>query len=131
MKRAVRYFVATAAGSAVCIAVLLAKNVFASHDTAQTVRILADAFTAAGLTLLVSGLLVCIARQGTFFGMGYAFHSLIVALHSNEYRKAHRESYSEYVERKGKKNTAFLFLLITGGVFMIPAVVFTILFFYV
>lgn len=131
MKRAVRYFAATAAGCAVCIAVLLAKNVFSSTDTAQAVRVLADAFTVAGLTLLVSGLLVCISRQGMFLGMGYTFHSLIVSLHDSEYRKEHRESYSEYVERKSKKDTAFLFLIITGGVFMIPAVVFTILFFYV
>lgn len=131
MKRAARYCAATAAGGAVCMAVLLAKNVFSAADTVQTVRILADAFTAAGLMLLVSGLLVCIVRQGTFLGMGYAFRSLIVALHGSEYRKEHRESYSEYVERKGKKETAFLFLIITGGVFMIPAVLFTILFFYV
>ena len=131
MKRAVRYFAATAAGGAICIAVLLAKNLFSSTDTVQTVKILADAFTAAGLTLLVLGLLVCIVRQGTFLGMGYAFRSLIVALHGHEYRKEHRESYSEYVERKGKKETEFLFLIITGGVFMIPAVLFTILFFYV
>lgn len=131
MKRAIKYIVASLCGAAVCLAVIFGKNILSAESVAQKIKILADAFTIAGLVLILSGLFVWIMRQGTFNGMGFAFRSLFVALHDSEYRQSHKESYSEYKERKSKKDTPFLFLIITGVAFMIPAIIFTVLFFYV
>lgn len=130
-KKAIKYVIAILAGAVLCLAVIFGKGIITAETVQQKIRILSDAFTAAGLILLLSGLLVWIVRQGTFTSMGYAFHSLFVSLHDSEYRESHQTTYGEYRDRKLSKNTPFLFLIITGAAFMIPAIVFTVLFFYV
>lgn len=131
MKRVIKYAVTVLCGIAICLAVIFGKGAFSVTEMSETIKIIADAFTVSGLVLLLSGLFVWIVRQGTFNGLGYAFKSLFVALHDKEYRESHKETYVEYSERKDKKSTPFLFLIITGGAFLIPAIVFTILFFYI
>ena len=79
--------------------------------------------------LLLACAIVWIGRQGMFRGMGYTVRRIFVALHSQEYRDAHKETYSEYCERKGLRKTPCLFLLITGCAYLVPAVTFAVLYF--
>lgn len=131
MKRAVKYIVAAFVGAAICCAVVFGKNIQSAETMQSRIKILSDAFTGAGLILLLSGLFVWIVRQGVFAGMGYAFRSIFVSLHAQKYREEHRETYTEYRERKGERKTPFLFLIITGAIFLIPAVALTVAYFYV
>lgn len=130
MKTFFRYAAAVLAGAAVCGAVLLAKGISGLQAQAL-MRVLSDAFTAAAVLLLLACALVWITRQGTFRGMGYTVRRIFVALHSQEYRDAHKETYSEYCDRKGLRRTPCLFLLISGCVYLVPAIVFTVLYFYI
>ena len=98
-------------------------------DRASQFRLLADAFTIPGTIMVMLGFLVMVANGGFFNGVSYvvtfAFRMLIPGPN-----KGH-ERYGDYVERKrgmGKvKGYGFLFL--TGIVFVLAAVVFTVLFY--
>lgn len=127
MKTFLRYLIAALAGAAACGAVLLAKGI--PSQTQPLMRVLSDAFTAAAVLLLLACAIVWIGRQGMFRGMGYTVRRIFVALHSQEYRDAHKETYSEYCERKGLRKTPCLFLLITGCSYLVPAVTFAVLYF--
>ena len=126
MKTFFRYAAALLSGAAVCGAVLLAKGL--PEQMQQLMRVLSDAFLGAAALLLLACSVVWIGRQGMFRGMGYTVRRVFVALHSQEYREAHKESYSEYCERKGLRKTPCLFLLISGAAYLVPAVVFAILY---
>lgn len=124
----IKYLAALLIGGAAVCALLFGRG-FLSLETAQDkLRLLSDAFLVPGLLLALAGCLVWIAREGTFSGMGYTFRKIWNSLHSQEYREAHRESYAEYCERKSAKKTPFLFLIITGGIFLLPAILFTVLY---
>ena len=131
LKAALRYIIAALVGAGIVLAVVFAKGILQTDSTTVKIKILSDAFLAAGLVLALSGAFVWIVRQGTFSGLGYAFNRLFVALHDKQYRDEHKESYLEYGERKAAKKPPFLFLIITGAAYLIPAIVFVILFYVV
>lgn len=127
-KTVFRSLIAALAGAAIsCV------FIFTRMDNAQTVndvmRILSDGFLCGGLILALSGAMVWLVNQGTFSGLGYAFRSIFVSLHDQAYRETHKETYSDYVERKSEKKTPCLFLVIVGGAYLVVAVVFTVLFY--
>ncbi len=131
MRSALRPLIAALSGAAVCAAVLFGKGILSAENARETVRILSDAFTVPGLLLLLCGLFVWILRQGTFSGMGYAFRKIYLALRSEKYREEHKESYSEYRERRLSRKRPFLFLIITGAAFLVPGIAFAIAYFFV
>lgn len=100
---------------------------FLELEGPDRLRILCDAFTIPGLLCLFSGVLIWLAQEGSFDGIGYvvsyAFHALLPGSLNK------RESYKDYLERKKeKKPISFGFLLITGAVFTGIALVFLMLF---
>ncbi len=129
MKRAwIKYLVALLVGAAAVCAILFGKGFLSLETRTEKMRLLSDAFLVPGILLLLSGCFIWIIRQGTFSGMGYTVHKIFVSLHSAEYRNEHKESYAEYKERKSQKKTPCLFLLCTGAVYLIPAIIFTVLY---
>ena len=54
--------------------------------------------------------------------------NFFVSLHAKEYRDSHKESYSEYRERKGAKKTPCLYLVIVGAAFLLPGILFAVLY---
>lgn len=124
----IKYLAALLIGGAAVCALLFGRGFLAAETMRERMRLLSDAFLVPGALLLLAGCLLWIVREGTFAGMGYTFRKLWNSLHSREYREAHRESYAEYCERKSAKKTPFLFLIITGGIFLLPAILFTVLY---
>lgn len=108
-------------------AVYLISNDFLSLGTKDLLRILCDAFTIPGLLCVFAGLLVWGSNEGAFDGVGYvlsyAFHALIPGnIHP-------RESYRDYLERKrGKRVAGYGFLFVCGGICILLALLFLILF---
>ena len=131
MKKAVKYVIAALIGAAICCAVLFGKNIVSAETAQARFKLLSDAFAGAGLILLLAGLFVWTVRQGAFSGLGYAFRSIFVSLHAKEYRDEHKESFSEYRARKSERKTPCLFLIVTGCAYLVPAIVFTVAYFYV
>ena len=128
-RRWIKYAAALLIGGAAACALLFGPRLPRRRDDAGTdAALLSDAFLVPGALLLLAGCLLWIVREGTFAGMGYTFRKLWNSLHSQEYQAAHKESYAEYRARKSAQKTPFLFLLVSGGVFLLPAVLFTILY---
>jgi len=100
-------------------------------DSAGQYRILADAFTIPGITLLMVWLLALVSMEGFFDGIAYAL-SCTVAFLFPVMGNRKTEAYRDYLERKSatrgsRKEIAFLWH--AGGVFMVPAIVFLLLFY--
>jgi len=91
-------------------------------------RILSDAFTLPGLLLIFSTALVWLSGEGAFDGIAYCGHVLVRYIVPGKALEP-REKYSDFVERRrGKKNTGYGFLLITGGISLAIGIVFLVLF---
>ena len=91
---------------------------------------LTDGFTIPGVVMLMVGLLVLVYNQGAFdmiaYGGSIALRSLIPSYKS--YNKKD-ESFYDYKQRQDKKRVkGYSFLFISGGVYLIPALVFYILY---
>lgn len=131
MRKLIKYIVSFLIGGAVFLLVLFFRYDATGETAAEWMLILSDSLCAAGLLLLLSGLLLWLVGIGTFSGMGYAFSRITVSFHKKAYREEHRETFSEYKERKGKKKKPVLFLLVTGTVYLVPGIICTILFYVV
>ena len=109
-------------GYCVCIAigvalVLLVMDNYGYADAeteAERYRILCDAFTIPGVTLMLSAGLVAMYNQGVFTGVTYALRrtkDILLPFLKTEYIK-----YPEYKRRKEQKKVRhYSFLLITGA----------------
>lgn len=119
-----------AVGFGVCGAMALLYLYFHELDNlsaADRYRVLCDAFTVPGMLSILVGALLAVANEGAFNGVGYAVSIAVKALIPGG--RNSMESYSDYLERKdGKKVTGFGFLFVVGGVFMVIALVFLMLF---
>lgn len=98
-------------------------------DTAERFRLLADAFTIPGVIMVMVGFLVMVANVGFFHGISYVVTFAIKMLIPGPNKG--RERYGDYVERKRKqgKVKGYGFLFITGLIFVLIAVIFTVLFY--
>ena len=92
-------------------------------------RYLADAFTVPGIVFICIGLLVVLAGQGAFTGLGYIFRRMGRWLLPFLVKKD--MTYAEYLDsRKERQKTLwFLSFIIIGIIFLAVAVVFIILFY--
>lgn len=98
---------------------------------ADKYRILADAFTIPGVTLIMVWLLVLVSAEGIFGGIGYALTYTISTLIPGLGGKK-TEAYADYLERKQANRAAKMkcsFLWHVGLAFMALAGVFIILFY--
>lgn len=117
--------------AAVCIAMAVFYcwvRDFAQMSLVARYRTLCDAFTVPGLLAICVGLLLWVSNDGFFYGLGYCLDVARKALIPGGRKKMER--YYEYVERhKQKKITGYGVLFVCGGVCMVIAVVFMILFY--
>lgn len=114
------------------MAALIASNYGfqSAQEAVDRYRILCDACTIPGVSLICVGILCWVARQGAFDGLTYAVRFLFHWIH----RESRHLRYYDYVEEKREKraekeNNSFLFLIITGAVFLLAAGVFMALFY--
>ena len=89
---------------------------------------LADAFSIPGVVMIMSGLLVWVASQGGFdmisYGLLRAKDSLIPG------SKHNGEQFYDYKVRQDKKRPkGYSFMFISGGIYLIPAIIFNILYY--
>ena len=110
----------------ITIAVLLIKGVFSAETTKDTVMILSDAFFLGGTMLLVVAGLVWASDNGVSDGIGYSFSKLF-NLRKKDYEE-HKESYSEYKERKHGKKSSVIEFLISGAGFVVISVIFFVIY---
>ncbi len=126
-----RYVIAAAMGLLIALSVCLFKGVFQETDPALIVRYLSDAFLAPGVLLTGIGRLSFLKKEGTYDGLFYSFHSMRASFarrYDDEARKDMARTYYDYKQNvKGKRKVAW-HLIIVGGVFLLAAIVLTIIF---
>ena len=122
----IKYLLTVAAGGGLAYLYISLRD-FAAASQMEKYRMLCDAFTIPGILLLSIGILIAIANEGAFNGIGYALSYLAKAL---TFRGGRQEKYYDYVERKRERRaTGYGFLFITGAGFMALALIFMILFY--
>lgn len=119
--KAKKLLVCFAVGAVIALALLLAKGVFDTQDAKDTVRIVCDAFFAAGAILLVAGALVWTFDNGITDGLTYSARTML-NLRKKDYETNERESYSAYRERKYKNKGTVKEFLISGGAYFLVSV---------
>lgn len=108
---------------------ILALREFSQADAA-TVRYLnlADAFTIPGVIMLMAGVLVWVSTTGNFDMLTYGLLRAKEAFIPSPTAKD--EKFYDYKMRKEKKRIkGYSFLFISGGIYMIPAIIFNILYY--
>lgn len=119
--KAKKLLVCFAVGAVIALALLFAKGVFDTQDAKDNVRIVCDAFFAAGAILLVAGALVWTFDNGITDGLTYSARTML-NLRKKDYETNERESYSAYRERKHKNKGTVKEFLISGGAYFIVSV---------
>ena len=119
------------------IGLLVAVMYFFSHVSLDTmgslpavdiVLVLCDAFFVPGTFILMLGLLFWVASEGALDGVGYLGSCLVKTLIPG--KRTEFERYGDYVARKREnKVRGYGFLLISGCITMLIAIVFYILFY--
>ncbi len=116
-----KLLVCFAVGAVIAIALLLVNGVFDPHEAKDTVRIVCDAFFAAGAILLVAGALIWTFDNGITDGITYSVRTMF-NLRKKDYEGSGRESYSAYRERKHRNKGTVKEYLISGGAYFVVSV---------
>ena len=89
---------------------------------------LADAFTIPGVVMIMAGLLVWVTSQGGFDMISYALLRAKDSLIPGS--KHSGEQYYDYKVRQDKKRPkGYSFMFISGGIYLVPAIIFNILYY--
>ena len=123
-----QYGITAAVGLAIALLIMNAQGLFVLFgNNADTYSILSDAFFVPGMVMVSVGALIWIAGTGLFDSVSYA---LTVAAHAIiPFMKNKPKSYYDYKsEREGKTTKIPMFILYTGGGFLVIAVVFLIVY---
>ena len=108
---------------------ILALREFSSSDAAAVKYLnLADSFTIPAVIILMVGVLVWISTTGSFdmfsYGLSRAKESFVPSVRYKD------EKFYDYKMRKEKKRIkGYSFLFVSGGIYMIPAIIFNILYY--
>ena len=123
----IKYSIAFAVGAALAV-IYVAVRDFGAQTLADKYRILCDAFTVPAVLLIMSGALMSISNAGALDGLSYIAKQGLGMFVPG--KGLGTERYADYVQRKRENRTkGYGFLYISGGVFMVLALVFLILFY--
>ena len=128
----VKYIICFLVGAALCVFVLVNRNVVAITDKKELFKTLCDAFTVPGVILILFGVLLLIANAGAFDGVSYGIRRAISALIPVYRGKV--EKYAEYKEKKEQKREkdkdfSCKFMFFVGLGFFVVSLVFLALYY--
>ena len=113
---------------AVCAALYIMPRDFAAAELMDKLSILCDAFTIPGVVLLGVGGLAFASREGAMDGLTYALRRAVQMLVPGV--RQSMQTYGDYVvKRRAKEKGSFAFLLISGGISLVLALIFLIAYF--
>ena len=126
LKTILKYAIMILIGTAMVFLTFFTHNLFSTVETKKVYKIIADAFTVPGALFLLLGALIALSNQGSLSALGYMLKRLGKML--IPFSKKEHETYSQYVEKREAVG-GYSFIVYSGLLFMIVAVVFTILFY--
>ena len=122
----IKYIVCFCVASLITFIVFCIKGFF-TESTAVNIQILSDGFSIAGLILTLFAGMMYVSGEGALIGIGFVMRNVVLAFIPMG-RKRH-ETYKQYRERKlgTIKKSSDKCLLITGLLFLLIGVAFTII----
>lgn len=90
---------------------------------------LADAFSIPAMVMIALGALIWVSTTGFFDSIGYIINIGLRALIPMARRSEYEKYYDYKVRKDGKRISGYGFILISGCIYLLIGVVFTILFF--
>lgn len=102
------------------------RDIYHEESQLEVYRILCDGFTVPGVLFILFGCMMLIANGGAFTGIGYLMKNLGKMLIPFGNRKMER--YKDYAANR-KKAGGFGFLFVVGVVFLVPGIIFLIMFY--
>ncbi|MGN1104469.1 MAG: DUF3899 domain-containing protein [Candidatus Coproplasma sp.] len=128
MKNFLRYAITSLTGLLIAFLIAYFKGVFSQTEVTEVMRILCDAAFVPGVIIGAVGLLVLVSAGGVFDMLAYGVRSLFVVFLRNPAKRKYKDYYEYRQAQKGKKRS-FAYLTIVGGVFILIAVIFLVLFY--
>ncbi|MBO4652063.1 MAG: DUF3899 domain-containing protein [Lachnospiraceae bacterium] len=126
-KRLLPYLVTALIAGAMTVGVYLSRGLTADSGKADRYRALCDAFTVPGILLIAFGILFWASSEGAFTGVKWLLRNAIYLLIPG--KALDRVSYSEYLkERSANKTRPHACMFVIGGLFLLIAVLFLVLF---
>lgn len=122
--RLIKIGVLTAVGAVMFFCAALIRGLFGLTDYREIMRGLCDGFSAAGLILMLVGLIIVCSNGGAYDIMGFAARKFFSVFKKAENRS--RETYAEYRERKSANKRSFVEFFIVGGVYFAVGMAFLI-----
>lgn len=123
-----KYIITVSLATAAILFILSNRGFFETVETEKKILYLADAFTIPGVIILMIGVMTWLSSSfGLFDGLTYSLgrlgRSLIPGGNLSD------EKFYDYKQRKmSSRKTDYAFLFIIGGVIMLVAIIFTIIF---
>ena len=125
----IKYLISLVVGALFVVMVLFIENYFSATETIERYKILSDAFTFAGVLLILFAALVFISSKGGFDGIGYSLSRLVKML--IPFANRSDETYAQYKERKRAKGITkgYSCVFFSGLAYFAVSVVFLILYY--
>ena len=111
-----RYLITFGVGLLMAFGVAYSKDIFAQTELSKVFHILTDSFFVPAVLIAGFGGIIFVSNEGAFDGISYAMTSFIDIFRKNKKNKYY--TYYDYKEGKGKRDTSFGYLLVSGLVFM-------------
>lgn len=125
-----KWAIAFAVAAALFVIFLITHEFSSAEGLAEKYKLLADAFTIPGISLILVGALVWVSTEGLFDGLSYSLKYAGAMLLPFLKLKERHESYYDYkMRKKDSRFKGYGFLFGVGGIFTAGAIVFTALFF--
>lgn len=125
----IKYLISLVVGALFVLMVLFIENYFSATETIERYKILSDAFTFAGVLLILFAALVFISSKGGFDGIGYSLGRLVKMLIPFANRRD--ETYAQYKERKRAKGITkgYSCVFFSGLAYFAVSIVFLVLYY--
>ena len=128
-----RYGISFVVGCLIALAVAMYcdKNyyLFSTTDTVKLYALLSDVFLFPGIILMSFGLLIAISNEGFFDMLGYALSGFTYLFSRHRTEKAKETFYDYHLRKKlARDGRAKWYLVFVGLIFMIPCVIFALLY---
>ena len=128
MRKYLKYIITVTIGLAFSALIIFSKDIFNQESTTEVMKILCDGFFVPGVVILGFGLLVVASNGGTFDMIVYGTKKFFDLFRRNAYKRVN-ETFYEYKKAKSDKKIEFLYMIITGLVFIAISIIFLVLYY--
>lgn len=119
------YVVTFIIGAVMALGILLMDRAFSADlSTLDRIRFLSDAFFVPGVLIFCVGMMIFVSSKGSLDGLTYSLQFF----KREVFLRQKMETFADYKARKAEKKTPYRFLLLTGSVYLLLGLLFTVIY---